>query len=176
MSRFCLSVTLASLVLGSMGFAQSPSGPVTKSNPGFDRLKQLAGTWVVADEQGKPTDQIASVMKVTAGGSAVHETLFPGTEQEMISIYTVDGPHVTMTHYCMLGNQPRMKALPASPLTELKFEFDGGGNLDPAKDAHMHAARLTFVDADHFEVEGVAWENGKPAEQHCGKLKLVRRK
>ena len=49
-------------------------------------------------------------------------------------------------------------------------------NLDPAKDMHMHEGTLTFVDDDHIEVGGVAWVNGKPAEDHCGTMKLVRKK
>ena len=34
---------------------------------------------------GKPTDKVVSVIKITASGSTVHETLFPGTPMEMIS-------------------------------------------------------------------------------------------
>jgi hypothetical protein len=134
------------------------------------------GTWVVPDKDGKPTEEVASVVKLTAGGTAIHETLFPGQPHEMVSIYTVDGSDLVMTHYCMLGNQPRMKADPKSPANQIVFEFAGGSNLDPKKDKHMHAATLTFVDADHIEVQGIGWENGEPAKEMCGELKLVRKK
>ena len=87
--------------------AKQPQPP---TNAGLETMKKLAGTWLVADKDGKPTDQVASVIKVTAGGSAVQETMFPGQPHEMVSIYTADGPDLVMTHYCMLGNQPRMKA------------------------------------------------------------------
>jgi hypothetical protein len=113
---------------------------------------------------------------VTAGGSAVHETLFPGQPQEMVSVYNLDKGDVVMTHYCVLGNQPKMKADPASPKNQIHFAFAGGTNLDPAKDMHMHAATLTFVDDDHIEIAGEAWVDGKPAENHCGQMKLVRKK
>src|SRR3954463_13673328 len=86
--------------------------PPPPTNAGLERLKKLAGTWVAADKDGKPTDQVVSVIKVTAGGSAVHETLFPGQAMEMISLYHLDGTDLVMTHYCALGNQPRMKADP----------------------------------------------------------------
>src|SRR5262245_34020306 len=76
--------------------------PATSTNPALEKMKSLAGTWVIADEDGKPTDQVASIIKVTAGGSVVHETLFPGQPQEMVSIYTVDGQDLIMTHYCVL--------------------------------------------------------------------------
>src|SRR6187399_3016182 len=84
--------------------------PSAATNPGLEKMKTLVGTWVAADKDGKPTDQVVSVIKLTAGGSAVHETLFPGEAQEMVSVYTADGPDLLLTHYCMLGNQPRMKA------------------------------------------------------------------
>jgi hypothetical protein len=152
----------------------NPSPAAT--NPGLERMKTLAGTWLAADQNGKPTDQVASVIKVTAGGSAVHETLFPGQPQEMVSIYTADGPYLVMTHYCVLGNQPRMKADVKSPANQIFFQFAGGSNLDPKKDKHMHGATLTIVDDDHIQVDGVAWEGGVPVKDMCCGLKLVRKK
>jgi len=146
------------------------------TNAGFEKMKGLVGTWVSADEDGKPTETVVSVIKLTAGGSVIHETLFPGQEHEMVSIYTAEGPDLVMTHYCMLGNQPRMKASTKSLGKKLNFEFVGGGNLDPKKDKHMHSAVLTFVDDDHIEINGIGWEDGKPAKEMCGVMKLVRQK
>jgi hypothetical protein len=146
------------------------------AHPGLERIKKLAGTWVEADKDGKPTDKVVSVVKVTAGGSAVHETFFPGQPQEMVSVYHLDQGDLVMTHYCVLGNQPRMKADPKAPTNQIKWVFAGGSNLDPAKDAHMHGATVTFVDDDHIEIAGEAWEGGKPSESHCGQMKLVRKK
>jgi hypothetical protein len=145
------------------------------TNAGLEKMKTLIGTWVAADSDGKPTDQVVSVIKLTAGGSAIHETLFPGQPQEMISVYTADGNDLVMTHYCMLGNQPRLKASPDAKANEIKFEFAGGSNLDPKKDKHMHASTLKIVDADHFEIHGIAWENGAPATEMCGEMKLIRK-
>ncbi len=145
------------------------------THPGLERLKKLAGTWVEADKNGQPTDQIVSIIKVTAGGSAVHETLFPGQPHEMVSVYHQDGADLIMTHYCVLGNQPRMKADPKSPANQIRFQFAGGSNLDPAKDKHMHEGTITFVDENHIEWSGVAWEGGKPCES-CTTMKLVRKK
>jgi hypothetical protein len=150
--------------------------PAPPKNAGLDKMKTLVGTWVAADKDGKPTDDVVSVIKLTAGGSVIHETLFPGQPHEMVSIYTVDGPDLVMTHYCMLGNQPRMKASTKSPGNKLNFEFAGGSNLDPKKDRHMHSAILTIVDADHYEVDGTGWENGAPAKEMCNGMKLVRKK
>lgn len=145
-------------------------------NANLEKMKSLVGTWVEADKDGKPTETVVSVIKLTAGGSAVHETFFPGQPHEMVSVYTADGPDLVMTHYCMLGNQPRMKADPKSAANQIKFDFAGGGNLDPKKDKHMHGATLTIVDADHISIDGVGWDNGAPSKEMCHEMKLVRKK
>jgi hypothetical protein len=150
--------------------------PPPPTNAGLEKMKKLAGTWVSADKDGKATDQVVSIIKLTAGGSVVHETLFPGQAHEMVSIYTADGKDLVMTHYCVLGNQPRMKADSKSPANQIHFKFAGGTNLDPKKDKHMHEATLTIVDDDHIELAGVGWEGGEPAKDMCCGLKLIRKK
>jgi hypothetical protein len=153
-----------------------PVLPAPATNATLETMKGLVGTWLIAGSDGKPTDQIGSVIRVTAGGSAVHETLFPGQAHEMVSVYTVDGPDLIMTHYCVLGNQPRMKGEFKAPTNQIVFRFDGGSNLDPQTDKHMHEATLTIVDDDHLEVNGVGWENGARSEAMCCGLKLIRKK
>ena len=69
-----------------------------------------------------------------------------------------------------------LKADPTAPANQIRWKFAGGTNLDPAKDTHMHGATVTFVDDDHIEIAGEAWENGKPSPDHCGTMKLVRKK
>ena len=162
------------LVAGARG--DDAAAKAAPAHPGLEKLKKLAGTWVEADKDGKPTDKVVSVVKVTAGGSVVQETLFPGTDMEMISVYHLDKGDLVMTHYCVLGNQPRMKAEPGPKPNQIRWVFAGGTNLDPAKDTHMHGATVTIVDDDHLEIAGEAWENGKPSETHCGCMKLVRKK
>jgi hypothetical protein len=164
------------IVLATSGRGGDAPAKAPSSHPGLERIKKLAGTWVEADKDGKPTDKVVSVVRVTAGGSAVYETLFPGQPMEMVSVYHLDKGELVMTHYCVLGNQPRMKADPDSPANQIHFAFDGGTNLDPAKDRHMHEATVTFVDDDHIEVCGVAWADGKPCKECCGQFKLVRKK
>jgi hypothetical protein len=170
---------LVLLALTAGGYGDEKAGgkaPAAAPHPGLERLKKMAGTWVAADKDGKPTDQVVSVIKVTAAGSAVHETLFPGSPHEMVSVYHRDGADLVMTHFCALGNQPRMKADPKSPANQIRFRFAGGSNLDPAKDKHMHEGTITFLDDDHVEWSGVCWEGGKPAKGPACNMKLVRKK
>jgi hypothetical protein len=178
MTRQLLVCPVLLLALQLAAYCDDKNGqqPPLPTNSSFEKIKKLAGTWLAADKDGKPTDQVVSIIKVTAGGSVVHETLFPGQPDEMVSIYTVDGPDLIMTHYCVLGNQPRMKADPKSPANQISFQFAGGSNLDPKKDKHMHAATLTIVDDSHIEIAGVAWDGGAPAPDMCCGMKLVRKK
>src|SRR5438045_2893874 len=97
---------LVLLVLAAWATAQGKQDakpPAPAPHPGLERLKKLAGEWVVADAQGQPTDKLISVFKVTAAGSAVQETIFPGSNHEMVTLYHRDGADLVLTHYCALG-------------------------------------------------------------------------
>ena len=59
---------------------------------------------------------------------------------------------------------------------QIHFVFDGGSNLDPKKDKHMHEGTLTFIDDDHIEFVGVCWDGGKPDKAHECAMKLARKK
>jgi hypothetical protein len=174
--RLFVCALLLALPLAAYGEDKTGKRPPVPTNPAFEKMKKLAGTWLVADEGGKPTDQVMSIIKVTSGGSAVHETIFPGQPEEMVSVYTVDGPDLVMTHYCVLGNQPRLKADPNSSANQICFQFAGGSNLDPTKDKHMHSITLTIVDDGHIELAGVGWQGGAPTNDMCCAKKLVRKK
>ncbi len=140
--------------------------PKARTNPQFERMKKLAGEWLTAGEDGKPAGAVGAAYRVTAAGSAVIETLLPGTAHEMITMYYLDGDDLVLTHYCALGNQPRMKADPKSPEGTIAFRFAGGSNLDPAKDMHMHDAVFTFVDDDHLKTAWTMWADGKAGDTH----------
>src|SRR5262245_18832918 len=131
MARLTWSGALGLLVAAWAAAAESKEAPAGAKHPGLERLKKLAGEWLAADAQGKPTAQLVSVFKVTAAGSAVQETIFPGTAHEMVTLYHRDGPDLVLTHYRAAGNQPRMKADPKGPANQLRLQFAGGSNLNP---------------------------------------------
>ena len=91
----------------------------------FKKIKSLAGTWVPADESEMKTNVI---YRVTAGGSTVEETLFPGRPDEMVTMYHMDGDSLVLTHYCAAQNQPRMRALSSADPNEIRFAFSGLSN------------------------------------------------
>jgi hypothetical protein len=132
-------------------------------HPGLEKFKQLAGEWVGKEVQGLKVEEkeLHVKYKVTAAGSAVVETIFPGTEHEMVTVIHEDGDDLVLTHYCMLGNQPHMKAEGKGDGNKLAFKFTGASNLKSDKDMHMHDATYTFVDKDTLKTEWTHYQDGK---------------
>ena len=95
---------------------------------------------------------------------AMMETLFPGTAHEMRSVYHLDHGELMLTHYCAAGNQPRMRLDSAASSPErLVFRFDGGTNLDPAIDGHVHEGEIRVLPDGRLDAEWAYFEGGKRA-------------
>src|SRR5690242_6473548 len=122
MRRTMISMGLS--ILAVLGFLSVPGARATGPESGakeheaprpappsrLDVMKRLAGDWIQVGPDGKASDQVVATYRVTAGGSAVEETLFAGTPHEMVTVYHMDGDDLVLTHYCVAGNQPHMKA------------------------------------------------------------------
>lgn len=161
-----LAATGAMVVLGGIGRAGAGDGAPAKegveARAAFARLKALKGTWTAELEAtGKAADfkkevekhkdghaaQESVIFTLTGAGSALVETQMPGRPHEMVSVYHLDGDDLRMTHYCAAGNQPRLKLDRAKSRPDhLIFVFDGGSNLNPQKDMHIHGLEVTFHD------------------------------
>jgi hypothetical protein len=139
----------------------------------FEALKKLAGDWVEVGKDGKPTDKLVSSIRVTSAGSAVQETLFPGSDHEMVTMYHLDGADLVLTHYCSLGNQPRLKAEPGGDVNTIVFKFVSATNLKSDDDHHINGATFTLAGKDHFKAAWVSCKEGKTC--HQVNLDLVRK-
>ncbi len=132
--------------------------------PLLEPLRKLAGSWDVdMDGDGKPDGSVK--YRVIANGSAVVEEEMPGTPHEMITVYTSDGKGLIATHYCGLGNQPRMRAEGGLKDGKISFEFVDGGNIKDRNQMHMDSLVLTLVDRDHAKANWSTYANGK-TESH----------
>ena len=153
---------LAVLALAArLGVAVADGPPPPPSSAAFERLKALAGDWVAAEDTPvAKKGQLAARYVLTASGSALVETVFPGSPHEMLTVYTADGDDVVLTHYCMIGNQPRMRAKPPGG-SRYEFAFDGGAGIDAARDAHMHQAWIDLVGKDELRSEWTEHDGGK---------------
>jgi hypothetical protein len=131
----------------------------------------LAGVWVGKGKHGEESMDAKVEYKVTSGGSAVVETIDPGGEHEMITVIHPDGDSLLLTHYCMIGNQPQMKAKPKAGDNKVAFEFVKATNMKSDKDMHMHSVTFTFVDKDTLKTEWTNNDEGKEAGKAVFELK-----
>lgn len=174
-----LALLLVATICFSLGgpFAahagEPQSAPYTGSAQ-FERMKQLVGAWEGTSDMGKKGEKAKVEYRLTAGGSALVETLFPGSVEEMVSVYHDRQGILAMTHYCMLRNQPRMTLAKADAQT-IELVFTSKGNdIDPAREKHMHAVAITFTDNDHIIQKWTMFEKGKDKGEVTFKLTRMR--
>lgn len=153
------SVLISILVAVSTTLAPAADQP-KPVNPAFAHIKGLAGEWQ-ADSPWGGKSRVK--YEILAGGSAVVETFTDdklGTSNAMVTVYTPDGDGVALTHYCMAGNQPTMKAKALNG-GELKFDFVSAANLAGPNAGHMRTAQFKFLGADRFVSTWNFYENGQ---------------
>ena len=92
---------------------------------------------------------------------AAAEAKLPADQR--IDFVTVATPNHTHFEIAKVFAEAGFNVMCDKPLT---FDLAPTPGLNPAKDKHMHGATYTFIDADHFKLEGVSWENGKSVP--CG--------
>ena len=174
-----MTVLLVAAMLATAGALYAGSVPEEKAKEAaakpvppsrLDALKKLSGEWVEVGEDGKPTDKVVAVYRTTAGGNVVEETLFGGTPHEMVTMYYMDKGDLKLTHYCVVGNQPTMKAEKQTDPKTFVFGCDGGTNMKSESDMHMHHATLTLVDDNHISSEWLEYQDGKQVMNASFKL------
>lgn len=140
----------------------------------LERLKALAGKWTGTMKTEAGETPFNAEYRVVSGGSVVEERLFTDTPKEMVTMYHDKGGKVALTHYCMLCNQPAM-LLKESDGKSISFDFDpSSSKIDVEKETHMHALKLSFVDADTLEHQWTLYKDGKSEGAHSFTLKRAK--
>jgi hypothetical protein len=122
------------------------------ADSGLDKIKQLVGEWEATTPQGPTTVRY----ELISNGTAVEERLGVQNE-EMVSIYHMNGDKLMMTHYCSFNNQPRLEgAVDGNTIT---FRYVDATNLPNESTPHITGLVLNFKDADHFTQQ---WSNNAP--------------
>jgi len=136
--------------------AVTPAPPATAERQ-FEMLKALEGTWVASGAEGSaPGAQVR--YDVTSAGHAVVETIFPGAEHEMVSVYHLDNGRLVMTHYCAMGNQPFFTSEAGTAVNVIKFTCTGAHNVPTHASPHMHEGVFTIGDGT-LHAEWTMYEN-----------------
>jgi hypothetical protein len=168
-----LAVALAIASSVATGCASSRAhvagAPDAATTAAFEKLKSLAGTWESVDEKGQR--QVASVITVSSNGSVVREVMFPGAPHEMTNMFHMDGSTIIATHYCAMGNQPRMRCTRPDGST-FDFKFDGITNLVSSDVDPMASLVLTVHDSNRFTQ---TWDTLKADGSHHMVFELTRK-
>ena len=69
-----------------------------------------------------------------------------------------------MTHYCALGNHPKM-TLKKADAHSLSFEATSGEGLRSPSEMHMHAMSVAWTDGDHIRETWTSFDQGKPKDE-----------
>jgi hypothetical protein len=145
---FALAIGVLTLVVWQSQRSTGASANAASANDAFRKLQSLTGDWEGKDEQGK---QVKSSFVSIAAETAVMETLSLPEMHDMVTLYSMDGNSIVLTHYCPTNNQPRMRSMPAAPpIRELVFSFQGAGNLPDIAVGHEHKLVILFEDTDHI--------------------------
>lgn len=143
----------------------------------MEKLAALEGDWVLLDEDGRETDVVGSTFRLTAGGSALVETMFPNSPDghEMVNMYHADGDRVLMTHYCAAGNQPRLVVETTEDENRLRLSFESITNLAAPEATYMSQAEYVFHGDDRLTTRWRSMADGKLMEETTT-MELKRRK
>jgi hypothetical protein len=153
------------LTIVSYAQTAQTSGP-TDAQKSFNTLKSLEGDWSGKNSEGMP---LKVSFHATAADSAIMSEIHGhGTEREdMISMIHMDGPdRLLLTHYCSIGNQPRLQAAVSPDGKTFTFNFADATNLKSADDGHMTRVVIAMLDADHHTEEWIFTDHGKQMKEY----------
>lgn len=154
-SKFLLALIL---LVHSISFASGSTDSV------FESLKALKGKWSIQSE-GKPIP-----VKMTYDDGSKDSII---TEQfgKELSVFYHDGNDLLMTHFCNVGNQPRLKLATNSAPGLIEFETFDVTNLKDKSSPHVQKIIYKIIDAKNFNLE-IIWKKGVALDSE--KYSLIR--
>jgi hypothetical protein len=165
----CLTLTpLMGLVAMDVSSGASPATqpaapPDTPARRAYETIKSLAGTW--EGKSSKGWTEVLTIRTIAAGSSVIEESRFAHDEKpenNMVTMYHLDGEHLMLTHYCMAKNQPRLRATQFSDDgKKITFEFLDGTNMASRDVGHMDKVVVQFEGPDRFRSQWTFYAKGK---------------
>jgi hypothetical protein len=137
-------------------FAVNPAFAASSAQQSFEQLRSLEGQWKGTSTDGPPVEVD---YRLTSRGSAMMSEI--KGKEDMISMFTLDGDRILLTHYCAVGNQPRMVASSSPDGKTLTFDFLDATNLAAPDAGHMARLILSMADANHHTEEWVFIDHGR---------------
>lgn len=159
---FCVAILCLTVLPAAA--AEQAVHPAAPQDPRLEFLKALQGSWVGQFDQDEMGEQVFE-FRVTAGGHAVEEREMIGTPMEMLTVYYLEGKDLVGTHFCMLGNRPRVKAATRVENNALTFACDGTpGNSKSHDEEHVHGWTMRLDDDGRLHYSAELVRDGQVTE------------
>jgi hypothetical protein len=155
MKKFRCIAIAAAIFISSFALAES-------NQKAFDAIKSLNGTWTGKDTKGK---ELTVTFRETANGSALLSEIHGMEAEDMVSMIHMDNGRLLLTHYCGIGNQPRMAATLSPDGKSVAFNFVDATNLANADAGHMREVVFGMPDANHHTEEWTFVDHGKEMKE-----------
>src|ERR1700751_3267958 len=139
-----MSKTIRPVILAAITLAASAAFAQTEAQKAFNAIKNMPGTWEGQTSEG---DTVQVNFKAVSRGSAIVSEILG--KEDMISVFNLDGSRLLMTHYCAMGNQPRMQASVSPDGKTITFNYVDATNLAPPDAGRMQKMVLTVLDENH---------------------------
>jgi hypothetical protein len=153
------TISILAVAALAVAFCTMRAESQAKGATSIDKLKPLVGEWTATMPTG---ESFVNKIRLVSNGTALEESFEGSGHDQMVTMYTPDGNKVELTHYCSMGNQPRMETPVVSQDTAIfDFSFTGATNMSSAAEAHMHHMVLRVADNDHFSESWTMQANGK---------------
>lgn len=126
--------------------AAAPVHAVSPSPTAFETLKSLVGNWEGTNARGRT---VKVSFHLTAAGSVLVENWEMANGRSSMTVYHLDKADLMATHYCPIGNQPRL-TLTDGPADRLSFAFKDATNLRTPSEEHEHSFWIAVAGPDAF--------------------------
>jgi len=123
----------------------------------FTKLQTLVGEWEGKTEKGRA---LKVSYRLTANNTVLIETWTLGPQRESLTLYHLDNDSLLATHYCPVGNQPRLRFKEGGSASLFAFAFVSATNLPKPEAAHQHRFEMELLDANSFARSETYLENG----------------
>ncbi len=153
-----MKTSIRTILIATVVLAAGSAFAQTDAQRAFATVKNLPGTW---EGKGAERQPLHVTFKLTGGGSAVMSEIVVPNE-DMVSMIHLDGPDkLLLTHYCAVGNQPRMLASVSTDARTITFNYVDATNLQSPDAGHMQRMVLTVLDENHHIEEWTFVDHGK---------------
>jgi hypothetical protein len=144
--------------------------PAARTTPAFEQLKALVGQWEGTNKEGMKGQ---ATYELISNGSVVMERMHPGNEPDMITMYSLEGDRILVTHYCSAGNQPTMQTAPSPAANgKLDFTFLHLAGAKSQDEGHMVSLSVSMPDKYHLNQVWTFADHGKTMTEN---LSLTRK-